>query len=72
MRNFVGADVIAAGVFGGRVTADTVLKYARFKIIPCIRVNRRGPVLFDPEAVRTALAERSAQIERNWYLGDHP
>jgi hypothetical protein len=58
MRGFVGADVIAAEIFGGLVTGETVLRYARLGIIPSVRVHRH-PVLFDPEDVRLALLEWS-------------
>ena len=58
MQGFVGADVIAAEIFGGMITAETVLRYARLGIIPSVRVHLR-PVLFDPEAVRLAVLEWS-------------
>jgi hypothetical protein len=44
------------------VTPATVLAWARRAWIPCLRAGRRGPVLFDPEAVRTALSQRGRDL----------
>jgi hypothetical protein len=72
MRALVGAESVACDIFGGKVSAGTVLKYARFKLIPSIRVHGRGPVLFDLEAVLAALLSRSDKVNRSYLSGEQP
>lgn len=52
----VSADEIARQC-GGDITGRAVLRWAKLKRIPCVRVNKRV-VRFDPVAVRRKLEAR--------------
>ncbi len=53
----VSARTLAENIGRSDITDRVLLRWARLKVIPCVRINRRV-VKFNIDAVRTKLGER--------------